>query len=79
MAKLLAASAFAHVGWTLLEPCSILWIDQSVSKHAVRFMQPQQGDVARLSGGLGVSPHDPLDDSGDIPQVEGVVGLGGGG
>ena len=42
-------------------------------------MQPQQGHLPGLSGGFGVSPHDPLNDPGNVPQVEGVVGLGGGG
>ena len=42
-------------------------------------MQPQQGEVPGLRGGLGVSPHDPLDDPGNIPLIEGVVGFRGGG
>ncbi len=61
------------------EPLSIVCIHQPISKHPVGFVQPQQGEVARLRGGLGVSPHDPLHDPGYVSEVEGVVGLGGGG
>ena len=42
-------------------------------------MQPQQGDLPGLCGCFRVCPHHPLDDPSHIPEVEGVVGLGGGG
>lgn len=74
-----AGSALAHVAGTLLEPCHVLCIDQAVSKHPMSLMQPQQSELTGLCGGLGVGPHDPLDDPSHIPQVERVVGLGGGG
>ena len=57
------------------EPLSVVCIDQSVSKHPVGFMKPQQSKVTGLSGGFGVSPHDALNDSCHISQVEGVMGL----
>ena len=76
---LLAESAFVNATDFIPEPLCVLRTDQPVSKHPVCLMQPQQGDLPGVCGGLGVSPHHPLDDSRYIPEIEGVVGLGGGG
>ena len=73
------AAASMYVGENLPEPLHVLRIHQAVSKHPVCLMQPQQGHLPGLGGGFGVSPHDPLNDPGDVPEVEGVVGLGWGG
>lgn len=61
------------------EPRCVLCTDKPVSKHPMCLVQPQQGDLPGLCSGLGVCPHHPLDDPSHIPEVEGVVGLGGGG
>lgn len=75
----LAESAFVRATDFIPEPLCVLRTDQPVSKHPVCLMQPQQGDLPGVCGGFGVSPHHPLDYSRYISEVEGVVGLGGGG
>lgn len=59
----------------LPEPRSVIGIHQSVSKDSGSLMQPQSDQLIWRCSGFGVSTHHPLNDPGNISEIESVVRL----